>query len=337
MNGSVWSIRASAAAFLAALVASASGCTSAISTAYLRDTFWDAADHAAEAEPGSASDATRDESTPDAADTADSTGTAAADDERRAAAIDEAVARLARLGPLDDAARATLIETLQHTQQEDWPVVVEAFASSLAATTPPAGSIAAHTVAKADLDEAATAPPAEEPAPPAEPPASPPPVAAPSPPPAPEPPVAEVAAAAVPVPEAVPPLTVQHACFATRVQAWGVVDRFPSARFRPGQELIVYFELDNLSSGRSAAGHTTCIDTTLALIAGDGTTIRDWTFEPIAETCTAPRRDYFARYVIRLPEPVAPGACRLDIAVVDTLAGTSTRASLPLEIVAESP
>jgi len=350
MSGSVCSIRASWAAMLAVVAVATSGCTSAISTAYLRDTFWDLADHAAEEEPKQAADSASGEPA------AEGSETAAADAERREAAIDEAVARLTKIGALDDAARGTLIETLQRTQQEDWPVVVEAFATSLAATAPalsasaedepdpapaPVAVIAAaHTVAKADLDGAVVPPPAPEPlALPAE--AKP--VAL-----VPAPAHADLAASLVPAapepampaePVAVvpaPTFTVRNACFATRVQAWGVVDRFPEARFRPGQDLIVYFELDQLSSGRSAAGHTTCIDAALTLVAADGTTIRDWSFEPIAETCASQRHDYFARYVIRLPEAAAVGPCQLDVVVIDTLAGTKARTSLPLEIVAES-
>jgi hypothetical protein len=353
MNGSVWSIRASLT-ILAVVVGTSSGCTSAISTAYLRDAVWDFADHAAEEQPKSA--ATGDESsTDDTFESAEVSDTAAADAERREAAIEEAVSRLARIGALDEATRATLVETLQRTQQEDWPVVVEAFASSLAEAAPPRTAAqdtmdsaddaaapvtvvaASHTVAKADLDEAsvpqpAPVPPPGEPAEPVVPASAPPAVVSSGPPPAPEPDAQLPPVAAV----ATPPLAVCNACFATRVQAWGVLDRFPAARFRPGQELIVYFELDNLSSGQSAAGHTTCIDTSLALVAADGTTVRDWSFEPIAETCASQRRDYFARYVIRLPEAATAGAFRLDIDVVDTLAGTTSRASLPLEIGAES-
>jgi hypothetical protein len=347
MNGSVGSIRATWAAMLAAVVVTTSGCTSAISTAYLRDTFWDLPDHAAAEEPQA--DATADAEGLPAVEISD---TVAADEERREAAIDEAVARLAKIGALDPAARATLIETLQRTQQEDWPVVVEAFASSLAAASLPPRAIeqheadehddapapvvtASHTVAKADLDEASTAPaPAPEPeTPPAEPtvPPSAPQAIAPTPS-APEPDDQAQQIMAAPAPS----LAVRNACFATRVQAWGMVDRFQAARFRPGQEVIVYFELDNLSSGRSAAGHTTCIDASLTLVAADGTTVRDWSFEPIAETCPSQRRDYFARYVIRVPESAATGAFRLDIDVVDTLAGTTAKASLPLEIAADS-
>ena len=348
MNGSVWSIRATCAAMIAAVVVTTSGCTSAISTAYLRDTLWDLPDHAAGEEPQV--DATADTENLPAVEISD---TAAADEERREAAIDEAVARLAKIGALDDAARATLIETLQRTQQEDWPVVVEAFASSLAASLPPPVTeqpeadepadpptpvvAASHTAAKADLDEALIAPTPEPLMPLADPvvASSPVPAVAPAPVPAssaPEPDDQAQQVAAAPAPS----LAVRNPCFATRVQAWGMVDRFQTARFRPGQEVIVYFELDNLSSGRSAAGHTTCIDASLALVAGDGTTVRDWSFEPIAETCAAQRRDYFARYVIRVPESAAAGVFRLDIDVVDTLAGTTARASLPLEIAADS-
>ena len=349
MNGSVWSIRASWAAIFAAIVVTTSGCTSAISTAYLRDTFWDLPDHAAEQEPQA--DAPADAEGLAAVEISD---TAVADEERREAAIDEAVARLARIGGLDAAARAMLIETLQRTQQEDWPVVVEAFASSLAAASPPAEPVqpeaeeresepavisASHTVAKADLDEALVPPTAPDPVMPlAEPvvPSSSPPAIAPAPVPVASAgePDEQAQQSAAPVPA--PLLAVRNACFATRVQAWGVVDRFQAARFRPGQEVIVYFELDNLSSGRSAAGHTTCIDASLALVAADGTAIRDWSFEPIAETCAAQRRDYFARYVVRIPESAVAGAFRLDIDVVDTLAGTTARTSLPLEIAADA-
>jgi hypothetical protein len=235
------------------------------------------------------------------------------------------------------------METLQRTQQEDWPVVVEAFADSLesAATAsaaaqrvveraqPPMGA-ASHVVAKADLDEA-TSPPPAAPEPlviePIQPTGQPAPL-----------PTEAAAAASAPEPleSATPPAVakfeVRNACFASRVQAWGVVERFPDQRFRPGQELIVYFELGNLSAGESSAGHTTCIDASLKLLDNAGRVVHDWSFEPIAETCVAKRHDYFARYVIRIPETAAAGACRLDVDVVDTLAGTAARASLPLEI-----
>lgn len=341
------------------------GCTSVISSAYLRDAFWETAEHAAETEAESAAGSGPDEA-----------ALAAADADRREAAIEEAVSRLTRLGGLDDATRATLIETLERTSQEDWPAVVDVFAESLdttgmrtsgpgeePVTTTDSETPERHVVAKADLDAARTGTPAAAAATPlseidseaaaSESPAVAGPkavAAAPEPPPtvteptavavpadvtaglAPAPPAAVSDSSPAPPVEPAGGLTLRNPCFATRVQAWGVVDRFAEDRFRPGQDVIVYFELDGLSAGTSPAGHTTCIDTTLRLKAADGRQLHDWTFEPIAETCRARRHDYFARYVVRIPESADNKDCRLEIAVTDTLSGAVADATLPLEI-----
>jgi len=349
MNDMAWSIRAVLPLLVAGGLASASGCTSALSTAYLRDAIWDSAGHAAEDEPDAAPDELPEA---EATDVVEKPPAAAEfDAERRAAAIDEAVARLARIGRLDEAAKATLVETLQQTAQEDWPVVVAAFAESLEASAaaaheavaavadaePPQPQLQPHVAAKPEPDQSVV--PAPEPPPLT--------VANESPAavvatdvdsaatPAPESPAALPPAGSTPAPEPAvePSFGVRHACFASRVRAWGDVDRFPESRFTPGQEVIVYLELDHLSAGASPAGHTTCIDATLTLLDADGHAIREWSFEPIAETCPTPRHDYFARYVIRMPESVPPGGCRLAVAVVDTLAGRTASTTLPLEVV----
>lgn len=322
-------------ALLVLCIASGQGCTSVLSTASLRDLVWDGGEpHAAEAataasdSPDPEDDAGDDASTAEGVDSADSQ---ALDAERREAAIDEAVERLAKLGSIDEATRATLMATLDRTSPEDWPTVIDAFAESL----PPA----THVAAKADLDagEPTAAAPASETEREA---ATPPapgdddeaPIVTVAVPVAPEQP----ASASPPEPPAPAPadesLAIENACFATRVQAWGVVDRFAANRFRPGQEVIVYFELGGLSASESSAGHTTCIDSALRLVSGDGTIIHTWSFEPIAETCQARRHDYFARYVVRLPETSATGACRLELGVTDTLSGKVASTTLPLEL-----
>jgi hypothetical protein len=333
-------------ALLVLFVACGQGCTSVLSTASLRDLVWDGSEpHAAEAATG-ASDAPDSEDAP--ADDSqpgvemESADSQVLDAERREAAIDEAVNRLAKLGGIGAAARATLVDTLERTSPEDWPAVIDAFAESL----PPE----AHMAAKADLDatRAPAAEPVTEPAPEPAP-------AAQATPAADEAPLVTVAAPLVTVaapvfsgpapdtpdePESPPvapaptdaALTIENACFATRVRGWGVVDRFAADSFRPGQEVIVYFELAGLSASESPAGHTTCIDSTLRLVAADGTVVHTWSFEPIAETCRARRHDYFARYVMRLPETAVIGACRIELDVSDTLSGKTASATLPLEL-----
>jgi hypothetical protein len=302
-------------------------------------------------------------------------------------AIDRAVARLASTGGVDDATRAVLVQTLQTTRPRDWPAVVDEFVAALEAgraapdTEPVAPSPAPAVAARRDAEPAPVSPgaavkaPVDGPAPlrfPASttelvtPPSQP--AAAPSPLPTTvraarpivRPMVTAVAMAMAQPPaariELIEPATgqptadpdpvsptdeqvddgpvVRNACFATRVRAWGVVDRFPRAAFSPGQEVLVYFELEHLLARQSAAGHTTGVDTAFRLVTAAGEEVQDWAFPPLVETCHAPRRDYFVRYFLTVPAGLPAGQYRLEFLVTDTLAGGSTEAALDLEIVA---
>ena len=315
----------------------AAGCTSALTTTYIKGMPWDLVEHAAEVGDGK-SDATTGDTAEDGTGTAtdelaadlgaDATpegkASAAAREAAaaaaRQAAVEEAVGRLASLGALDAETQATLVATLQRTSQEDWPTVVEEFSAALAESRLAESKLAESQPRIAAKPEAAAVPPA------ASSPASEPEPAAPE-------PVAEASPAS---PAVVPAsLLIQNPCFASRVQAWGILDRFATPEFQRGQELIVYFELENLTASEAAEGHTTCIDTALSLVAADGRRLHAWTFEPIAETCPSRRRDYFARYVLRIPDEAAAGDCRVEVAVTDTLAGATATTSLPLTIVAD--
>jgi len=328
---------------LAAVLASATGCTSALTTASLRGFPWDTADTKADVSDEAAAVA----ADSDAAES-DDAEPAVDHDARRAAAIEEAIARLSKVGTLDEQTQSALMATLQNTEPEDWPVVVAEFAAAL--TKAGTATAAAHVVAKAELSQPAPAPPpaietAPEPAPTTTP------VSAPEPP----APAAELkpeagdvsvsapatAAESLPLSDAatavasIRTVSIRTACFASRVQAWGVFDRFPADRFSPGQEVIVYVELDDLAATTAADGHTTCIDAALRLVAADGRPLTTWNFEPIAETCASRRRDYFARFVVRIPETAAAGRCHVALAITDTLAGKTVETTLPLEITAD--
>ena len=344
-----------------------SGCTSVIGSAYLREAWLDAVEHAAETQADAKSAgknegksggkaARADERTADDSETAaGSSAVSDTSDMKEASAtawspatLDEAVSeadhRLANAGGLSEAARSTLIAMLKSTPRQDWPVVIEEFTAALAAVHIDSneGVAAAAKVA----EPVAPMPPAEAAAHalatvPAHIPAEAPRTAAGGA----DQDAAEQNAAGPNAAEhdaagqdasvtgpAQPQFAVQNACFASRVRAWGVVDRFETAEFQPGQELIVYFELDQLTSRESAKGHTTRIDTAIRLIGADGRRVHEWTFEPLEETCGSHRRDYFARYLVAVPASTPAGPCRLEVAVSDTIAGRTAHVSLPLTV-----
>jgi len=357
----------------AVCMTASSGCTSVISSAYLRDAWLDAVEHAAEQNPddsdsddtnakkkanrsprGSQDDAglsagvdgVPTHSDGDLADTFDGASNASAwSPANLDEAVDEADQRLSSAGGLTAAARETLIATLKSTPRQDWPVVVEEFTAALAAAYPgedaTAAAAATPTVEQTSAASETDAAPAsdQDGAVPAA-------FTAEAKPVAPMPPAAsDQLSTTQPDPKpspiepaqrepALPVFAIQNACFASRVQGWGVIDRFQTATFSPGQELIVYFELDQLASRESADGHATRIDTVLRLVGEDGRRAHEWTFEPLEETCRGQRRDYFARYLVAVPTALPTGSYRLEVVVSDTIAGRTAHTSLPLEVTA---
>jgi hypothetical protein len=131
------------------------------------------------------------------------------------------------------------------------------------------------------------------------------------------------------------PLRVDNPCFAWQVRAWGDVERCEVSQFHNGQQVIVYFEVDNLTSEKVLDGHATKLDTTLRLVNVSGECLHEWRFPPLTENCPAPRRDYFARYILEVPEGIAPGPLRLEMTVNDLLGEKSADVSLPLEVIRE--
>jgi hypothetical protein len=313
------------------------GCTSALTSAYLKGTPWSLAepggdDHEADATtPAAAGETTAEPS-------AEEMPSPEAREAARADAVERAVASLAAVGHVDAETEAALVALLQRTDQEDWPAVVDEFVAALATTAAAAAQPVAVGVIPVSIPPAVPVavvdPPPTAPEPPGDPAADHPSAArsaeanAPA-------TVPATAASDPPSGGAAGPLSVHNACFASRVQAWGVVERFAADHFRPGQEIIVYFELEHLEAERAPDGHTTSIDTALALVSAAGERIHDWSFEPIRETCPARRRDYFARYVVRIPATAPVGPCRLEIAVTDAVASRTAATALPLEIVAD--
>lgn len=332
------------------LLLSQGGCMSTLTTAVMREALRETVDSLAEAaatdEAGSDQDAAVSASL--ATDEARDDATPVISEPKAPSldmAVDQAVAHLEGVGELDAPTQAALLSILEKTSPEDWPAAIDAFAASLEAYRPrnrtPAVA-ASDTPNGASSLEPIPEPPAvvveasrpvgpePEPSSAVEPPAAaaPPEVA--------EPVITLNEPVAIERAEATPPpasaLAVQNACFVSRVRAWGVVDKFPEAVFRPGQDVIVYFELEAPTARHSPAGHTTSIDTIFRLVSSAGHEIATWDFEPIDETCLAPRRDYFARYFLRIPESAAPGPYRLELMVNDLVAGVSSQAHLDLEV-----
>ncbi|MFM8579693.1 MAG: hypothetical protein ACKOCN_12970, partial [Planctomycetaceae bacterium] len=128
------------------------------------------------------------------------------------------------------------------------------------------------------------------------------------------------------------PLVIANPCFASRVRGWAAVDRFPESRFSPGQQVIVYLELENLVAAEDPSGATTRIDTAFRLTDANGQLVHEWTFPTVEDHSANPRTDFFARYFLTMPESASVGRHQLEMVVTDRIAGKDAKSSLGLDI-----
>jgi len=261
--------------------------------------------------------------------------------------IERSLERLARTSGFDQVARDVVVETLEKAAREDWPDIIDSFAASLEASPPRASSppatspsvvepslqlvakrsggltspVAASTEPKEEAVQTDEAVAAEEPQP--------------SEPPQPEDPAVVVAMLKERLAEArrTAPLTVRRACFASKVRGWGNLDAFDEPRFLPGQDVLVYFELDNLDGIESPRGFCTRVETSLRLLDAAGDVAEEWSFPVVEDRADSPRTDYFVRYVVRVPADATMGNHRLEATIIDAVSSKRVATSIPLEVV----
>lgn len=311
------------------------GCSTLLSAGGLQDALQGSGDVSTIATYDQLTDDNEDtDSTDDAADS-ESNQTKTLDASAAQAVLDDALDQLAESGHLTPATQDALMTAVQDAPPEDWPDIIDAFVATIASTplsdttntneaeeeltdSEPASSKPSDTASDAqeDTSSATTTERSTQDEDSVK---------------------QERSASASNTQQPSPDLAIINACFASKVTGWGALDRFENDTFVSGQELIVYFELENLSGNKSPDGYTTQINTVLELVGDSGQQFREWSFEPLQEESLAIRRDYFARYIIKIPDDVPAGDCRVKLSVTDSVAESTAHAELPLSIMPASP
>lgn len=114
-------------------------------------------------------------------------------------------------------------------------------------------------------------------------------------------------------------LTVKNLSFCTEVVSYGVYKRFENHEFKPGQQLLVYAEVENFKSEESAEGFHTSLQSSYQILDSQGRRVAHDEFALTEEHCQNRRRDYFVRYFLTLPSMIYEGRYTLELTVEDTL------------------
>ena len=115
------------------------------------------------------------------------------------------------------------------------------------------------------------------------------------------------------------PLVVKNLNFCTEVVSFGVFKRFEHNEFKPGQQVLLYAEVENFKSEESAEGFHTALQSSYQILDSQGRRVAHDDFALTEEHCQNRRRDYFIRYFLTLPAMIYEGRYTLELTIEDAL------------------
>lgn len=117
-------------------------------------------------------------------------------------------------------------------------------------------------------------------------------------------------------------LEIHNLAFCEQIQYFGNYQRFPRDEFNPGQETLLYAELQNFKSEPTGDGQYRTVLRSLLEILGPSGEVR-WQkdFPATEDLCRTPRRDYFHNYQFAIPNNLPLGPHTLKLTVFDELSG----------------
>jgi hypothetical protein len=127
-------------------------------------------------------------------------------------------------------------------------------------------------------------------------------------------------------------LGVRNLAFATEVHSYGVYKKFDRNEFHPGQEVLLYAEVENFKSAPTDQGFHSALRSSYQILDNRGARVDQKEFEVAEEHCQNPRRDYFIRYFVWMPKRIYGGTYTLQLTIEDTLSQKIGQASIEFTV-----
>lgn len=127
-------------------------------------------------------------------------------------------------------------------------------------------------------------------------------------------------------------LVVRSLAFCTEVNSYGVYKPFEQYVFLPGQEVLLYAEIENFKSTLGPDGYRTSLNSRYQIFDKQGQQVDQRDFGSTEELCRNRRRDFFIRYQFALPERLYDGAYTLKLIIEDAEAEKVGESSIDFTI-----
>lgn len=112
-------------------------------------------------------------------------------------------------------------------------------------------------------------------------------------------------------------LDVKNVALCKSVSMWGNFTEFDEYTFKPNQEVLLYFEVENFVSESTSKGYATEFVSSYEIFDETGRRVAEQQFPTAQETCQNRRRDYFIRYHLHMPKMLTSGDYTLQLTVED--------------------
>lgn len=117
-------------------------------------------------------------------------------------------------------------------------------------------------------------------------------------------------------------LVVKNVVFCRKIDSFGSYDKLAKSEFRPGEQVLVYAEIENFKTELTPEGHhRTRLKSEIELFQKVGSEYREskqkYDFPPTEDVCRSYRRDYFHSYILTLPQSLGLGDYVLKLTVTD--------------------
>lgn len=128
------------------------------------------------------------------------------------------------------------------------------------------------------------------------------------------------------------PLRVQNLAFCREVASYGVYTRYPQDRFQPGEEVLLYAELENFQTRSTPKGWHTSFRARYQILDASGRRVAHADLPRTEEYCAHPRRDYFVCYFVTIPARIYDGQYTLELSVEDALQNELATSSIEFAV-----
>lgn len=127
-------------------------------------------------------------------------------------------------------------------------------------------------------------------------------------------------------------LEVRSLEFCTEIEAYGQIKPFPNRRFMPGQQVILYCEVENFVAKQDDSVFLTHLKGRYDVYDDKNQKVVSQVLPADQQSSRNYLRDYFIAYQMNLPKKLAPGDYRLELTLEDVHAEKYGQAKVPFTI-----